>query len=235
MVEPWLAGCTGRGVRVGVVDSGISASHPHVAGIAGGVEIGADGALGSDVTDRIGHGTAVAAAIREKAPGVELFAIKVFDRSLATRATHLQRALSWAAGSGIRLVNLSLGTRNRDQAAALADAVAAAVCSGTLVVAARDDEGGEWYPGALPGVVPVVLDWTCPRDRYRVQSSATGPVFAASGYPRPVPGLSPERNLRGISFAVANMTGFAARALEATPEPDLDGLLHSLAAAALEP
>ncbi len=36
----------------------------------------------NDFVDRIGHGTAVAAAIREKAPGVELIAAKIFDRQL---------------------------------------------------------------------------------------------------------------------------------------------------------
>jgi len=39
-------------------------------------------------------------------------------------------------------------------------------------------------------------------------------MFRASGYPRPVPGVPPARNLHGISFAVANMTGFVARACE---------------------
>jgi len=34
----------------------------------------------------------------------------------------------------------------------------------------------------------------------------------ASGYPRPIPGVQPRRNLYGISFAVAQASGFAARA-----------------------
>ena len=38
--------------------------------------------------------------------------------------------------------------------------------------------------------------------------------LAASGYPRPIPGVPVERNLSGISFAVANVTGFLARLLE---------------------
>ena len=38
--------------------------------------------------------------------------------------------------------------------------------------------------------------------------------FAASGFPRSLPGVPPKRNLHGISFAVANMTGFVARACE---------------------
>ena len=32
-------------------------------------------------------------------------------------------------------------------------------------------------------------------------------IARASGYPRPIPGVAPERNLKGISFAVANTTG----------------------------
>ena len=41
-------------------------------------------------------------------------------------------------------------------------------------------------------------------------------VYVASGYPRSLPGVPRERNLHGISFAVANMTGFVARACEAS-------------------
>ena len=32
-------------------------------------------------------------------------------------------------------------------------------------------------------------------------------TLRASGYPRPIPGVPPERNLKGLSFAVANATG----------------------------
>ena len=42
------------------------------------------------------------------------------------------------------------------------------------------------------------------------------PVCYASGYPRPVPGVPPQRNLSGVSFAVGNVTGhLAARLSEA--------------------
>ncbi len=69
---------TGRGVRIAVIDSGVHAAHPHVGGVAGGVAIRPDGSTEAGFVDRLGHGTAVAAAIREKAPDAELFAIKVF-------------------------------------------------------------------------------------------------------------------------------------------------------------
>jgi hypothetical protein len=40
---------------------------------------------------------------------------------------------------------------------------------------------------------------------------------SASGYPRPIEGVPVERNLSGISFAVANVTGFLARLLSNRP------------------
>ena len=54
------------------------------------------------------------------------------------------------------------------------------------------------------------------------------PVFFASGYPRSIPGVAPERNLNGISFAVANMTGFVARAAEAVGESSLAAIEKAL-------
>ena len=44
--------------------------------------------------------------------------------------------------------------------------------------------------------------------------------------PRGIPGLPPEHNLKGISFAVANMTGFLARALETHPDASFEEVLR---------
>jgi subtilisin family serine protease len=211
-----LAGLTGRGVLVAVVDSGVAAGHPHVGRVAGGVAIVAGGEH-ADFADRIGHGTAVAAAVREKAPDADLLAVKVFDRSLATTADALARAIRWAADRGARVVNLSLGTANPARAPLLRAAVAHAAARGAVVVSARAVGGAPSLPGALAGVVGVEADWAGPRDALAVDDGADGPVFRASAYPRPIPGVPAERNLKGISFAVANVTGFVARLLEAEP------------------
>jgi hypothetical protein len=63
----------------------------------------------------------------------------------------------------------------------------------------------------------VTLDWDCPRDEYHVVHRDGRTLIAASGYPRDIPNVPRERNLKGISFAVANATGFVARAIEAAP------------------
>ena len=220
---------TGRGIRIAVIDSGVHAAHPHVQGIAGGVAIAPDGREHHDYVDRLGHGTAVIAAIKEKAPEAELFAVKVFDRVLATEVIALIRAIEWAARSGIRLVNLSLGTTHPEHEDVLREAVERAGKAGVLIVAARDDAGIRWLPGSLAGVVPVQVDWVCPRDRYRVVTGSHGEVlFRASGFPREIPGVPPALNLKGASFAVANMTGFVARALEVRPAASFEELMGLL-------
>lgn len=191
------------------------AAHPHVGGIAGGVALDAGGRQGGDVVDRVGHGTAVAAAIREKAPEAELLAVKVFDRSLATTAAALVEAIRWAASAEAALINLSLGTANAAHAPALAGAVREASELGSFVVAAAPQDGVAWLPGALPGVVAVQLDWECPRDACRLTSGPDGSVcLRASGFPRPIPGVPSTQNERGQSFAVANATGLIALAIE---------------------
>ena len=66
----------------------------------------------------------MAAAIREKAPDAEIFAIKVFDRELAATGQALVAACEHALTLDAQIVNLSLGTQNVDHEAALADVVA---------------------------------------------------------------------------------------------------------------
>lgn len=208
-----LAGRTGRGVTVAVVDSGVHGGHPHVGVVQAAVSFDEEGRRTDGVGDRLGHGTAVAAAIREKAPDVTLVSARVFDRSLATTNRALVAAIRWAAENRATLINLSLGTTNGAHRDALAAAVADAAAMGALVVAAAPD-GEVWLPGALDGVVAVELDWECPRDRCLVRREGSSVRARASGFPRPIAGVTPERNVRGASFAVANACGFLALAFD---------------------
>jgi subtilisin family serine protease len=201
-------------VRIAVIDSGIHPGHPHVGHVAHGIHFRPDGTTDEDWSDRLGHGTAVAAAIREKAPAAELIAIRVFERTLATNAVLLAGAIEWAADQEATLINLSLGTPNPEHRTRLVEAVARATRRGAVVVSAARHDGVDWLPGSLPDTVGVLLDWDCPREEVRQQERDDGRrVYSASGYPRPIPGVPAERNLKGISFAVANVTGCLARQL----------------------
>jgi subtilisin family serine protease len=211
--DPPFAGRSGRGVVVAVLDSGIHAEHPHIGGVGGGVSFIDDS---DDFVDRIGHGTAVAAAIHEKAPAANLLAVRIFDRHLATNADVLARAIEWAAERGAHLINLSLGTANAAHAERLAAAAEYAKARGALIISAIEANGVSLFPGSLPSVAGVAADWTCERDALVVEQRPNGVSrFAGSAYPRPIPGVPKERNLAGVSFAVANVSGFLARAIEA--------------------
>ncbi len=209
----------GGGVRVAVIDSGVNPAHPHMGPIAGGVAITDTGETDTSDDawiDRLGHGTAVMAAIQERAPDAAFFAVKVFHDALRTRALSLVRAIDWCLAADIDVINLSLGTTNAQYTEAFADAVERCARRGTLIVAAREANGTPCYPGSLSGVIGVGLDWDIPRETYRAVREESGRiVFHAAGYPRPIPGVPPTRNLYGISFAVAAVTGFAASACAA--------------------
>jgi subtilisin family serine protease len=228
----YLAGYSGKGVRIAVIDSGVHADHPHVGGLIEGVAIREDGTLDPDFVDRLGHGTAVAAAIREKAPAANIIAIKVFWRGLTTSVATLVRAIDEARTRRAMIVNLSLGTADLRHRDALGDAVARARAAGMFIVSAMEDAGVRWLPGGLDGVVPVQVDWVCARDSYRIVSEHGRPMIAASGYPRDIPGVPREHNLKGISFAVANASAFVARALEAVPGASAATMFDTLERAA---
>ena len=196
--------------RVATIDSGVNPYHPHVQPIAGGIHITADG-FNESYEDFLGHGTAVAGAIREKAPDAAIYAVKVFDRELVTSGKILLRALDWCLDNDMDFVNLSLGTLNRTYIADFTKRVGRAQHLGTLIVAAYEMNGLAALPGSLDGVAGVVLDFNCPRSQYVERENHTGrTVYAAAGYPRDIPGVPPRHNLQGISFAVANVTGFLA-------------------------
>ena len=229
-----LAGRTGRGVRIAIVDSGVHAGHPHIGGIRGGVAFDDTGGTHDDIVDRLGHGTAVAAVIHEKAPDAELWIAKVFDRTHETTGRALVEAIRWAVGQRVAFINLSLGTTNLGHSEALAVAVREAAAAGAEVVAAAPTETDAWLPGGLPDVIAVELDWTCPRDECHMRTLPNGARRVhASGYPRPIPGVPPERNVKGQSFAVANATALLALAM---PSPyERVSNVHSQAAGVRPP
>jgi hypothetical protein len=191
-------------MKIAIIDSGVHYGHPHVGEIAGGVEITLAGE-GPDAIDRLGHGTAVAGAIREKAPDAELYAVKVFDRRLTANVAVILRALEWCRQHRMDLVNLSLGTENPEHRDSFLRVLGE---SGDLLVVGA----AKALPGSLPGVIGVASDPDCPRDAFRYHAG----VFHASPFPRPIPGVPVADNLHGASFSVANMTGLVARALQDT-------------------
>src|SRR5215831_9266029 len=106
-------GASGRGVQVAVIDSGVNLRHPHISGVEGGASVfGPEQIEEGSFIDTLGHGTAVMAAIQEKAPEAEYLAIKLFQRSLRAGSPALIAAIEWALAQSVDVINLSLGTVN---------------------------------------------------------------------------------------------------------------------------
>ncbi len=225
---------TGRGVTVALVDSGVYAGHPHVAGrlersVAvlegqGGRMLVADDLKG----DVSGHGTACAGVILHGAPDIRLYSLRVLDRQLQTTHRLLAEAIRWCTSEGLDVINLSLGTTNTDALELLETACREASDAGCVLVAAAGPESERSYPAGFGGLVlgvdedPACGEWEC-----RVRSGAPIPI-AACGRPRDVERADLPRNFRGSSFAAARVSAMIARLCEERPEVTAGELLAAL-------
>jgi len=192
-------------VRIAVLDSGVHPSHPHVGGLAKGVQITAEGE-GEDTLDRLGHGTAIAAVIHHLAPQAEIVPVKIFDRQLSTNLTCILRAVDWCLKNNIQVINLSLGTTNEDHRHSFEEMAAKVEQAGAVVVSAYSMKETRLLPGRLTGVIGVVGDEDCEPTGYSIYSDECKTVFGALLFPRDIPGVPREANLNGVSFAVARIS-----------------------------
>jgi subtilisin family serine protease len=217
-----------RIVRIGIIDSGVNQSHPHVGNIVGGVTIESHGES-PDYSDLLGHGTAIASLIRQQAPDAHLIAVKIFHRSLAADIKTLIRAITWCTENGIDVINLSLGTTNTLHQAAFQSLVRRTCAAGAVMVSAAEMSGQPALPGSLPGVVGVLADFDQPWLEFRTVRRQGRYAFCASPFPRNIAGVPRNRNLQGISFAVAHISSYIARLrTTVTGSPDWEQVLADL-------
>ena len=197
-------------MKIVVIDSGVHLGHPHIGQVCGGVAVAADGSIAEDIVDRLGHGTAVMAAIRDHLPDAEYYVVKLFNDQLRCSSRALLSALDWAIQRQPDFINLSLGTTNEVCTDLLKPMVRRAAARGTRVVSVFQNDGMLFAPGSIEGAVGVVADARMGRRQFQVSECEGRAVYLASPYPRPIFGVPAGRNLQGASFAVANLTGLLA-------------------------
>ncbi|WP_044232387.1 S8 family serine peptidase [Chloroflexus sp. Y-396-1] len=156
---------TGGPVVIAVIDTGVDANHPE---LAGRVMSGFNAITGSpNASDDNGHGTAVAGIIAAGADngngiaglcwGCIILPIKACLSNGRCRDSSVISAIRWATDNGARIINLSLG--GSSPSPALHEVVRYASERGVLIVAASGNERAEGntpnYPAAYPETLAV--------------------------------------------------------------------------------
>jgi subtilisin family serine protease len=148
---------------VAVLDSGIDAGHPD---LAGATRPGYDFVNGdADPADDNGHGTQAAGVIAARgnnSTGVagicwvcSILPVKVVGPTGEGTTAELASGIVWATDAGARVINMSLGGPAGTQA--LAEAVRYAAARGVILVASAGNDGSTTptYPAAYPEVIAV--------------------------------------------------------------------------------
>lgn len=211
-------GSTGKDVKVAVIDSGIEADHPGLAGppVAGSVRVveGPDGGIGYDCSphgDAFGHGTACAALIRALAPDCELYSVQVLGPRLTGRGAVFAAGLRWAIENGMHVCNLSLGTTRRDYFDVLHELADQAYYKNVLLVAAANNMPVPSFPSVYSTVISVACHEL--KDPYLFYYNPEPPAeFGAPGIDLRVPWLGGGwLTTSGNSFAAPHISGLVAR------------------------
>ncbi|KAH8892938.1 subtilisin-like protein, partial [Thozetella sp. PMI_491] len=182
-------GIKGKGMKVGIVDTGIDYRHPSLGGgfgpghkVAGGYAYVDDNGKKVSIQDPLttcpagGHGTHCAGIVGMQdpadigfglvgvAPEVEIYAYRVFGCTGGAATDNILAALAQAHADGVDVVSMSLGLQAalagpNDPFAAMTSAL---VSAGIAVVAAAGNDGalGPFNP-STPGINPDVIAVGC--------------------------------------------------------------------------
>ncbi|NGO08136.1 type VII secretion-associated serine protease mycosin [Streptomyces sp. HC44] len=190
--EAWQT-TKGQGITVAVLDTGVDAEHPDLAGnvLAGKDMVGFGAGRGDRAWAR--HGTAMAGIIAGNghgpgnadgvmgiAPEAKILPVRVIledgdsarGKARNTRGNALAEGIRWAADHGADVINLSLGddSKSAHPEATEDAAVQYALKKGAVVVASAGNGGEKGdhisYPAAYPGVIAATAV-----DRYGTRAS----------------------------------------------------------------
>ena len=202
---------TGKGVRVGIIDTGIDYLHEALGGgfgpgfkVAGGYDF-VNGK--ADPRDDNGHGTHVAgiiagnsSSLRSMAPDAQLFAYKVLDAAGNGNTSTVIAGIEQAIADSVGIINISLGSSDGDPDDALSQAVDRAVEAGIVVVVAAGNDGDFGTissPGAAREALTVgAID--------ALQSIA---AFSSKGPSNKIYGIKPDVVAPGVDILSAKMNG----------------------------
>ncbi|MCU0652885.1 MAG: S8 family peptidase [Candidatus Pacebacteria bacterium] len=197
-------------IKVGIIDTGISTSHPDLkANIKGGINtiLARKG-----YNDDNGHGSHVAgivaavnntAGVVGVAPKADLYAIKVLNAAGSGYLSDIIEGLDWAVKNKMQVVNMSLGTTSNVQS--FHDAVAATKAAGVVIVAAAGNSGPNDNTVNYPGAYDEVISVSATDSNNNIASfSSRGPQVDLAA-----PGVSIYSTYKGTAYATLSGTSMA--------------------------
>jgi subtilisin family serine protease len=223
--QAWQAGYQANGVKVAVLDTGVDATHPD---LAGKVDAAANFTTDPDTVDHNGHGTHVASTIlgsgaasggryKGMAPGARLLVGKVLRDNGSGSESGIIAGMQWAANQGARVVNMSLGGYVSDGTDPMSTALnEISASSGALFVVAAGNFGSD-SSVATPAVADKALAVAS------VTKSGELSSFSSRGPRRGDNGMKPEIAGPGSDIVAARAAGTLAEVSVDTSYAKLSG------------
>lgn len=206
----WPSGNTADPIKVGIIDTGISNTHPDlVANIKGGVNTINPRKSWNDDNGHGSHVAGIVAALNNTigvvgvGPNIDLYAIKVLNASGSGYLSDVIEGIQWAIEKKLQVINLSLGTTSDIQS--FHEAIIAAKNAGIVIVAAAGNNGpGDntvSYPAKYSEVIAVSA--TDRKDQIASWSSRGPEVDLAA------PGVDIYSTYKGTGYATLSGTSMA--------------------------
>ncbi|MBI3943773.1 MAG: S8 family peptidase [Chloroflexi bacterium] len=210
----WEAGFKGKGVKIGIVDTGVDDTHPD---LLGRVVLTKDFS-GEGYKDNNGHGTHVASTVAGNgsasngnyvgvAPEASILAAKVLKGDGSGRMSDVIAGVEWALEQGAQVINLSLGSSgSSDGQDALSVACNAAVDHGVVMCVAAGNDGPAASTVGAPGAAEKAITVGATSDTSPDFSGITD--FSSRG-PTADGRIKPDIAFPGLNVTAARATGTA--------------------------
>jgi serine protease AprX len=196
----WKEGITGRGVTVALIDTGVYADHPDLAGrVIHCEDFSHEAGTEAHCQDTFGHGTFMAGLIAGNgtssngkfmgaAPEANIVSVKLAGFDGATDVSHVLAGIQWVVAHrsqyGIRVLNLSLGSDSAQtyKLSPLNYAVQKAWKAGIAVVVSAGNSGSDSRTVLKPADDPYVITVGSANDEGTLKiSDDQVPVFSSRG------------------------------------------------------
>lgn len=222
-------GNTGKGIKIGILDTGIDYTHPDISkNYKGGYNFIDNN---TDAKDYNGHGTHVAGTIAAEdndigvvgvAPEAYIYSVRILDFAATGTASDISAGLEWCLNNNMQIVNMSLGSC--EDSISVTRAIDVLYNHGILLIAAAGNSGNGMgtgdsidNPARYNSVVAVGA--TDINDN-RASFSSTGPKLEISAPGKDIYSLLPGNkyaSLSGTSMASPHVAGVAALVISADP------------------